>query len=327
MMPAICNQGETVTKPNRAQSLGRSQLKVRVGPSGVHFFDRMTGLNVLVDEVRVPPALWATAPRQVTVALTNVCDLACPYCYVLKSPVALDFGRLTGWLDELDANGCLGVAFGGGEPSLYRRFVEACRYAAENTRMAVTFTTNAHHLDEALIAALAGNVHFVRVSMDGVGTTYEALRGRSFMAFLRRLETVRSLAPFGINYVVNSRTLPDLDAATELAAEMGAAEFLLLPEQPVRGSGGIDNLTVERLHRWVSHYRGAVPLTVSEAGADGLPICNPLIQESGLRAYAHIDAWGVLKRTSFDSDGIVIGSGGVMQALGLLLSRKEEGCR
>jgi len=309
---------------DRAKSALGSRPKVRLGPSGVHLFDRETGLNVLLDEAQAPPESWAKAPRQVSVALTNACDLACPHCYAPKIPAALDFGRLTGWLDELDANGCLGVGFGGGEPTLYRRFPELCRQAAQRTGLAVTFTTHGHHLTNALAASLTGNVHFVRVSMDGVGRTYEALRGRPFEALRRRFDTIGTLAPFGINFVVNARTLPDLDAATELAADVGAAEFLLLPEQPVRGKGGIDDLTRQALQRWVSFYRGRVPLVVSEAGAEGLPTCDPLASETGLRAYAHIDASGVLKRSSYGSSGVIIGDKGAMGALSVLPSRQEE---
>jgi MoaA/NifB/PqqE/SkfB family radical SAM enzyme len=281
-------------------------------------FDRATGLNVLLDEVSVPLALWAASPRYVSIALTNACDLACPYCYAPKDPAALDSERVAGWLDELNMHGCLGVGFGGGEPTLYRGLAEICRYAARNTGLAVTLTTHAHRLDDELAASLTGSVHFLRISMDGVGPTYEALRHRSFAALRRRFETLPSLAPFGINYVVNARTLPDLNAATELAAEVGAAQFLLLPEQPTRNGDGIDDQTVVALRHWVNHYRGTVPLSVSEAGADGLPTCNPLARETGLRAYAHISASGALKRSSFDVDGIVIGKRGLMRALDVL---------
>jgi hypothetical protein len=144
------------------------------------------------------------------------------------------------------------------------------------------------------------------------------LRGRSFCSLVRRLDIVRELAPFGINFLVNSYTLPDLDAAIELATVVGATEFLLLPEQPVKGRRGIDNHTSQALRSWVKSYRGKIPMRVSEAGADGLPTCNPLILETGLRAYAHIDASGVLKRSSFDETGVVIGEGGVMKALNTL---------
>jgi len=55
-----------------------------------------------------------------------------------------------------------------------------CKLAAKTTRLAITFTTHAHRLNEQLAAELKGYVHFIRVSMDGIGTTYESLRGREF---------------------------------------------------------------------------------------------------------------------------------------------------
>ena len=93
-----------MSKPDHLRSLTRPQLKVRGGPSGIHMFDRTTGLNLLLDEARVPPASWATAPRQVSIALTNACDLACSHCYAPKNPATLEFERLASWLRELDTN-------------------------------------------------------------------------------------------------------------------------------------------------------------------------------------------------------------------------------
>ena len=225
--------------------------KVRIGPAGVHIFDRSTGLNILVDEVKTNESEWSLAPRQVSIALTNACELSCPYCYAPKRPASLDFCLLTTWLEELDENGCLGIGFGGGEPTLYRQFPEICRFAAENTNLAVTFTTHGHNLDEGLIARLNGRVHFLRISMDGVGPTYEALRGRPFSSLLHRIRIAKSLAPFGINYVVNKQTIADLDRAISIAVNLGASEFLLLPEKPVNSQGGIDDCTLETLREWI----------------------------------------------------------------------------
>jgi hypothetical protein len=126
---------------------------------------------------------------------------------------------------------------------------------------------------------------------------------------------LRKIAPFGINYVVNAQTLPDLDAATSLAERFGAAEFLLLPEQSVGGSGGIDPETERALRIWVRHYRGGLRLAVSERGAEDMPTCHPFVAETGLRAYAHIDAHGVLKETSYSHQGVAIGAAGVIAAL------------
>src|ERR1700736_374965 len=160
---------------NSSLSLRRSSMKLRAGPFGLHLFERNTGWNVLVDEVRIPSAQWARAPRQISVALTNACDLACSYCYAPKTSGSLDADRLAGWLRELDENGCFGVGFGGGEPTLHRRFIDICRETAATTNLAVTFTTHAHRITPAYSHSLKGSVQFVRVSMDGVGATYEAL--------------------------------------------------------------------------------------------------------------------------------------------------------
>ena len=89
---------EDVSKP----FIGRARFdwKTRAGPSGVHLFDRNTGTNILLNEIPVAPAQWAAAPRHVSVALTNACDLACPYCFAPKNCASLGFRRLTNWLDE-----------------------------------------------------------------------------------------------------------------------------------------------------------------------------------------------------------------------------------
>ena len=206
--------------------------KLRFGPSGIHLFDRISGLNLLIDEIIPPESKWAVAPRQISIALTNACDLHCPYCFAPKKSAVLGFDRLISWLSELDTNGACGVGFGGGEPTLYPQFAELCAYAAQNTNLAVTFTTHGHHLRRALLESLKGNVHFVRVSMDGVGDTYERLRNRSFSALQKRLDALRSVVPFGINFVVNKDTVPDLDTAATLAENAGASKLLILSEYP-----------------------------------------------------------------------------------------------
>ncbi len=301
-----------------------SHLKIRVGAAGLHLFNRNTGVNLLVDEISLPPSLWSTAPRQVSIALTNACDLVCPHCYAPKNPAVLNFERLTSWLTDLDANGCLGVGFGGGEPTLYPRLAEVCSYAAEKTGLAVTMTTHAHHLSDLLLEELSENVHFIRVSMDGVDATYESIRGKSFASLIQRIKALSKIVSFGINFVVNSRTIDDLDKAIELAEEFGCSEFLLLPEEATLRTGGIDSVTRRILQEWVASYRGGIPLAVSESGADGLPICNPLSAETGLDAFAHIDASGILKRTSYSIDGVQIIEDGVMLALDKLSKSNQE---
>ncbi|MGZ0707616.1 radical SAM protein [Coraliomargarita sp. W4R53] len=289
--------------------------KIRMGPSGVHLFSRASGTNVLVDEIVPPEGMWSKAPRQVSIALTNSCDLSCSYCFAPKTRATLNFDPLIAWLDELDANGTIGVGFGGGEPTLYRRFAELCQYASQNTNLAVTFTTHGHHLNDMLLAKLKGHVHYIRVSMDGIGATYERLRRRSFESLTQRLNAIREISAFGINYVVNSDTLPEIDDAVQFAETAGASEFLLLPEQPVKGHGGISPKNMNSLQKWVERYTGKLRLSVSENGSEGLPTCNPFKNETTLQAYAHIDAHAVLKPTSYSPSGISISNRNILTSL------------
>jgi MoaA/NifB/PqqE/SkfB family radical SAM enzyme len=236
----------------------------------------------------------------------------------------LSFDRLTNWLDELNASGCIGVGFGGGEPTLYPRLLEICSYAARKTNLAITMTTHAHRLSDQLLDELRGHLHFVRVSMDGVGSTYESIRCRSFDTLIERITALKHIVHFGINFVVNSKTIGDLDTAVHLAEDLGASEFLLLPEVAVGQGIGIDNKTTIALRKWVNEYRGSLTLAISENGAEGLPTCDPLSAETGLAAFAHIDASGIIKRTSYDSSGILIRDNGVMAALNKLKIIKQE---
>jgi sulfatase maturation enzyme AslB (radical SAM superfamily) len=307
-----------------ASELQVSRWKIRRTAAGLHFFDRSSGLNVLIDEARVPTSLSDRAPRQVSVALTDICDLRCAHCYAPKSRHSLGFDDVAAWLTDLDTNGCLGVGFGGGEPTLYPRFAELCRFAVEETQLAITVTTHAHHIDGELARDLAGNVHFVRVSMDGVGKTYERLRGRPFSALLERLRAIRTFSKFGINFVVNADTVTDLDAAVDIAADLGASEFLLLPQQKTSSAPGIDDAATTTLHKWVAAYRGAIPLLVSQMAAEGIPHCLPVPNENALEAYAHVDSRGVLKPTSFDAHGVQIGRDGIISALTRLRQTVQE---
>lgn len=298
--------------------------KTRRGPCGIHLFERAAGLNVLLDEIQVPRHLWSRAPRHVSIALTNRCDLACAHCFAPKSRDELPYDTLTRWLGELDASGTLGVGFGGGEPTLYQRFPELCRHAARETQLSVTFTTHGHHIDSAMADELRGAVHFIRVSMDGVGDTYESIRRRSFPGLKDRLQLIRGISNFGINIVVNERTMPELDEAAAVAADAGATELLLLPQVAVRRVEAITDATMQALRRWVDEYSGPLKLCINETHADGFPTCDPLVEERGLRAYAHIDAAGFIKPTSYHADGAPIGPGGVLDALDQLSRAAAE---
>jgi sulfatase maturation enzyme AslB (radical SAM superfamily) len=300
-------------EPERAGDV-RVAGKVRLSEAGVHLFDRRTGLNVLFDEVSVPREQWSPAPRYLSVALTNACELRCAYCYAPKHRAALDVDRVVRWAVELDDAGCLGVGFGGGEPTTHTGFGQLCAEVTQSTSMAVTFTTHGHRLNAGLVDALRGHVHFARLSVDGVGTTYERLRGRSFGALRDAAGVLRSIAPIGINAVVNADTVGELDDLAAFATDVGADELLLLPEQPTASVPGISDRDSARLIEWICAATPRVRLAISRSSLEAcLPTVEPIPGEGELDAHMHVDASGILRPHAYSAVGVRIG-GSILEA-------------
>lgn len=321
----IGTSGEySIVMRSSSNNLRDNGLKFRYGPAGLHIFNRTNGLNVLIDEVSFPPSRYSQAPRQVSIALTNRCDLACGHCYAPKSRHELRYEEVMSWLSELDANGTFGVGFGGGEPTIYPRFIDLCQYASRETQLSVTFTTHGHHIDDRMADGLRGSVHFIRMSMDGIGHTYESIRRRPFSEFLARMRLVATVAGYGINFVVNERTLPDLDQAAAIAADLGSCELLLLPQMPTDRCAAVGGDTLMALRRWVEAYRGSLRLSISQDSSEGFATCDPVAAEQGLHAYAHIDATAVLKPSSFHTSGVPVGREGILCALDRLGQNLRE---
>jgi len=298
--------------------------KTRYGPDGIHLFQRQTGVNLLLDEIDVPAEKWSKAPRQVSIALTNLCNLNCNHCYAPKKDAELDFELLKEWLLDLDEHGCFGVGFGGGEPTLYRYFTELCLFGAQETSLAITFTTHGHNFSAKLIKKLKGSVNFIRVSMDGVGSNYESIRGKSFNKFLDSLTLLKGEIPFGINFVVNKNTIIDLNSAIDVCESYGATELLLLPEVCSGLGKGIDDTSLTHLKEWVKGYKGSIKLSISEAFKADFQVIEPCVNEHELQSYAHIDANAVLKINSFNRSGISIGNKKIIEAVQSLTALQEE---
>jgi MoaA/NifB/PqqE/SkfB family radical SAM enzyme len=218
----------------------------------------------------------------------------------------MNHSQIIRWAQELDGYGCFGIGFGGGEPTLYKQLPELCREVVSTTNLALTLTTHGHRFTSEFASKLANYVHFIRVSMDGVGSTYERLRGKSFAEFLDKLAIIRGSFKFGINYVVNDATITDLPKAADIAFENGAVELLLLPEIDKNGRVSLDERTKERLTEWVQRNYNQYRLATSEYGVDAINAPVLPINNTDYPGYdfMHIDASRTLKLCAFSSWGI-----------------------
>ena len=72
------------------------KMKIRKTEQGVHFFSRDSGTNLLLDEIEMPQGELASAPANVSVAVTNRCNRSCPHCFAEKGGEDLDYEGLCG---------------------------------------------------------------------------------------------------------------------------------------------------------------------------------------------------------------------------------------
>lgn len=297
-------------------------MKVRRGPDGLHLFDRDTGLNLLLNKEPITPDLWTESPRQVSISLTNVCNLNCTHCFAPKDTSFISLEKLKTWLAELDQAGCFGVGFGGGEPTLHKDFIELCRYTYNETSLALSFTTHGLSLSESFVQKIKPYVSFTRVSMDGLDKTYESIRGRPFGLFRKKIRLLKGNIPFGINYVVNTKTISTIDEAISFAVDIGAQEFLVLPEQSVGRGNKIDNATLKKLQSRLQNSSNPIRVAISSQYQGIVESLNVLRKEPSYIAYSHIDATGKIKITSFDHSGEQIDIDGVITAYKKLIHRR-----
>jgi MoaA/NifB/PqqE/SkfB family radical SAM enzyme len=183
---------------------------------GVLSFHRESGTNVLVRNADTRASLRA-APRSLQIGLLTPCNLRCGFCYRdTSAPSRLSFDFLVDLLRKADQWGVLEVAFGGGEPLLFPRFLELLRTLHADTGLGLNFTSNGTLLTDAWIGGLEGLVGELRISAYADNGYRETIRRAS-----RRLEV-------GVNWLVTPTNLGLVEAYVHDFLELGARNVLLL---------------------------------------------------------------------------------------------------
>lgn len=280
-------------------------MKVRKEISGLHFFDRVTGVHLLLDEIKISKADAYHTPRTVSIALTNKCDLKCHFCYAPKNKHTLSFEYLTSLCKQLDDIGVLEITFGGGEPTLFPRFEELCNWIWDNTSLGISFTTHGHHIDESFISKIKGKVSSIRFSIDGLEPRYSVIRGRKLSDLVQKIKLVSGQIPFGINCVVSKEQTDELKKVIELAIDLQASNVLIIPEH----SNGVFQITKEdwiKLDGIIESYSKQIELLVTYEAGNHLQSETLDVSANQEYLFAHISADNKLKQNSFDIEGVLI---------------------
>ncbi|MEQ8677264.1 MAG: radical SAM protein [Aggregatilineales bacterium] len=180
-------------------------------------FDRDTGFNIKLEGDETAH-LKRTAPRTLLIAITNVCNLQCHFCYRdLKSDSDWTYETLLEFCQQANDWGVLEVAFGGGEPMLFPQWEDFISKLYDTTQLAVNFTTNGMKINEDFLHKIDGKYGNIRLSL------YDTNHYEDTIKLLTSCN-VR----FGVNWLITPDELPQIEAKFLRLLSLGVRDFLLL---------------------------------------------------------------------------------------------------
>ena len=297
-------------------------MKIRAERSGLHCFDRCSGTHILLDEVVPKPETLSIAPRTLSIALLNMCDLNCHFCYRPKTKdiLPLEFvKRLAVAADEL---GTLEVTFGGGEPLLYPGIAALCEWIWTNTSLGISLTTHGHHLRDDLIRRLAGKISSIRFSIDGTEPYYSKIRGRPLAKLLEKIQALDWAVPFGVNVVVSSGHVAQLRQVADLAISLGAYDLLIIPEHHA-GKIGLAEHEWNEIDEFIAEYSSRCKLSATHGACSQLTAKFLETEHDEEFVFAHVSADRKLKLNSYALDGIPVHDAERMREYLALLRQKK----
>lgn len=218
-------------------------VKSKKHDNGVLFYDRDTGLNILLEEDDLksynipfkPPEKFY--PDLMSIALTNRCNLLCHHCYANTVSKWNDYytkDDVLKLLKVIDKLGYLSVAFGGGEPLLFDGFGELIKEGYEKTNLCINFTTNGTLITQDFLNEIKGCVGCIRISLDGIGDVYNRVRGvDAWKKVYRGIKLIsKNNIRFGFNTLLTSVNFDNMLDIADLARKVNAMNILFLKFKP-----------------------------------------------------------------------------------------------
>jgi MoaA/NifB/PqqE/SkfB family radical SAM enzyme len=177
--------------------------------------------------------------RVLQVHVSRRCNLECLHCYSSSGPGfhdELTAEVLCSAITDAAAEGYNVVGISGGEPLMYRPLRQVLLHARA-LDLITTVTTNGMLLDRRRIASLTGAANLIAISLDGVPSSHNAMRGnpRAFETMARNLPALREAGiPFGFIFTLTQHNLNELVWVADFALREGAK---LLQIHPLEGVG------------------------------------------------------------------------------------------
>ncbi len=204
------------------------------------------------------PVIEVARPQlqQVYYAITEGCNLRCPYCYASAEkahPGELSTAEACDLVDQAAAMGCREFIFTGGEPTLRRDLFTIVAYVREQGMRANIITNGTLIKTPEIAARMAQLFHRVTVSIDGgTAEVHELTRGKgTFKSVVRALHLLNDagVSP-NINHVVTPDNVDHLEHLTQLLDGLRVGQVKLMHHGPL-GRGLEDNQDID----WVNYQK------------------------------------------------------------------------
>jgi radical SAM protein with 4Fe4S-binding SPASM domain len=182
-----------------------------------------------------PPLIKAPEPslRYLELQITNNCNLKCRHCYIGdrktdevmgETKDELSVAQITDVLREFEEMQGLRVLISGGEPLMHRQF-KRINEILPKFFIRKILITNGILLTKRILSAL--NVHEIQISIDGLESAHDSLRGKG--TFRSAFEAVRMALDAGfqvsVSTMVHRKNLEDFDGMEKLFRGMGIKDW------------------------------------------------------------------------------------------------------
>ncbi|MEU4581746.1 radical SAM protein [Kitasatospora aureofaciens] len=172
----------------------------------------------------------------------------------------------------------------GGEPFVHKDLPQVVRYAKQQLGLQVEICTNGYRIERRL-TEIAPYLDFLRVSLEGIGTTNDQIRKLgSYQGVLSALDLARELGVrTGATMTVTSRNIDEVLPLARTLQDFGARQFKLHCLRPVGNAADHPELLVTdpvaytRLREQLRAADLTIEVVIDEdLSADGAPeICAP----------------------------------------------------
>lgn len=189
-------------------------------------------INVRTINPPKTPVFSLSAPYDVSVDITNVCNLACQHCYAtaLHQGEHINFINLVRILSKLDSAGVTHLAITGGEPFLHPDLDKIIKYVYTSTKLNFTILTNGTVFRDDVINFLSKDkvrdVGGLFISLDDTESEiHDEFRGTKgawelTVEFIHKINN--TTIPFIIGTVIHKYNKDRLEEIIKFSRDIGA---------------------------------------------------------------------------------------------------------